>query len=175
MSADQSTTTRPVEYRIIAGFPDYRVGDDGSVWSKRRGGEWRKMTPGPRNHDGHVGVTLFPGGKSRYVHHLVLEAFVGPCPPEMLARHGDGDPKNNALWNLRWGTHGENMADAVAHGTTAKGERNKAAKLTDEQVRAIRAEYTGRHGQQGELACKYGVTAARINHIVNGKAWTHVS
>lgn len=49
----------------------------------------------------------------RYVHHLVLEAFVGPRPPGMEACHFDGNAQNNRLENLRWGTSAENKADAI--------------------------------------------------------------
>jgi hypothetical protein len=33
-----------VEYRPTAGNADYRVGDDGSIWTGKRGG-WRRMKP----------------------------------------------------------------------------------------------------------------------------------
>jgi hypothetical protein len=35
----------------------------------------------------------------------------------MVCRHLDGNPINNRLENLRWGTHKENKADAIKHGT----------------------------------------------------------
>lgn len=52
------------------------------------------------------------------VHRLVLEAFVGPCPPGYIARHWpDRDVSNNALVNLEWNTQSQNMFDRRAHGT----------------------------------------------------------
>ena len=36
---------------------------------------------------------------TRSVGRLVLEVFVGPCPPGMEACHNDGDPHNNWLDN----------------------------------------------------------------------------
>lgn len=53
----------------------------------------------------------------RLVHRLVLEAFVGPCPEGMEGCHGDGDPTNNSLGNLRWDTATSNQLDKVRHGT----------------------------------------------------------
>lgn len=47
----------------------------------------------------------------------MLTAFVGPCPPGMMARHRNGNPADNRVENLRWGTQSENMLDAVEHGT----------------------------------------------------------
>lgn len=51
------------------------------------------------------------------VHRLVMLTFVGPRPDGLEIRHRDGNPANNALSNLSYGTHSENMLDKVAHGT----------------------------------------------------------
>lgn len=51
----------------------------------------------------------------RSVHQLVLEAFVGPKPENQCARHLDGNPLNNQLSNLKWGTYSENAKDCVKH------------------------------------------------------------
>jgi hypothetical protein len=65
------------------------------------------------------------GGRGRaYVHHLVLEAFVGPRPAGDQAAHGDGDRLNNVLGNLRWATPKENNGDKRSHGTAMLGTRN---------------------------------------------------
>jgi hypothetical protein len=58
---------------------------------------------------------------ARYVHALVLEAFVGPRPHGCDACHFDGCVTNNRADNLRWDTRKANMADAMRHGTTTKG------------------------------------------------------
>lgn len=162
--ADVST----VQYRDLTelGHPGYRVGDDGSVWSRWRkkglgrgrgttyvlGEEWKRLRPHLRD-DGHYQIN--PGETIRYVHHLILEAFVGPCPPGLECCHGDGDGTNNALGNLRWDTHQENAQDRVRHGTSDKGERNPGAKLTDEQVRDIRQ---ARGETAKALALRFGVS-----------------
>lgn len=52
----------------------------------------------------------------RVVAPLVLEAFVGPRPRGTECCHWDGDPTNDALSNLRWGTSKENSADQMRHG-----------------------------------------------------------
>lgn len=77
--------------------------------------------------DGHLTVALWQSGTSRRrpVHKLVLETFVGSCPPGMEGCHNDGAPAHNCVANLRWGTRSGNAYDRVLHGT----DRN-ARKLT---------------------------------------------
>jgi len=57
-----------------------------------------------------------------YVHRLVLEAFVGPCPDGMECCHNDGDRTNNRLENLRWDTHKNNMALSYALEASRDGD-----------------------------------------------------
>lgn len=63
-------------------------------------------------------VHLYKDGKpkTRVVHHLVLETFVGFRPPGKDACHKDDNPANNHLDNLYWGTRQENMRDVVRNG-----------------------------------------------------------
>ena len=53
------------------------------------------------------------GGRQRYVHVLVLEAFRGPRPAGGVTLHANDDPADNRLENLSWGTPQENMDGAV--------------------------------------------------------------
>ena len=186
MATPQSTTT----YRDILGFPGYRVGDDGSVWSLWKripigrgrgtktvlGTEWHRLKTNPPTKR-HVAVELCIDGvaHSRLVHRLVLEAFIGPCPDGMEGCHEDGDPTNNALTNLRWDTPKGNKADSFRHGTVAIGERHGKAKLTAEIVRAIRDEFATGTVTQTELAKKYGVSRGTIQFVIARKVWAHVS
>ncbi|MFC5996979.1 NUMOD4 motif-containing HNH endonuclease [Pseudonocardia hispaniensis] len=50
------------------------------------------------------------------VHSAVMAAFVGPRPHGMEILHWDGDPSNNHLENLRYGTPAENQDDSIRHG-----------------------------------------------------------
>lgn len=108
-------------WRPLPDDPMYEVSDLGRLRSWR---QWRG-TPVPRllsqqeNGHGHgyLQITLKPiSTRPAYVHQLVLRAFVGPMPPGMVVRHLDGNPANNTLSNLAYGTHAENNADTVRHG-----------------------------------------------------------
>jgi len=102
----------------------YEVSDMGRVRSLPRidaqGGRRRLRMFNPSRMDarGHLGVTLRRDGltKSLYVHRLVLEAFVGPCPAGMEACHWNDIPDDNSLPNLRWATKSENRFDCVRNG-----------------------------------------------------------
>ena len=116
-----SVTFDPAEiWMPVPGFDKYEVSNLGRVKSHSRGAP-RILRPGPTNY-GHLSVVL-GRGNTRMVHALVLTAFVGPRPPGADCRHLDGDPTNNHLANLRWGSRTENILDAVAHGTWASDKR----------------------------------------------------
>src|SRR5882762_11974327 len=70
----------------------------------------------------YLALTLKRNGeqRTRHIHLLVLEAFIGFCPKGKQARHLDGDNLNNKLSNLRWGTPKENGEDRVRHGTVSR-------------------------------------------------------
>lgn len=67
-----------------------------------------------------VGLAKDGVQKSVSVGHIVLTAFVGPCPEGMECCHYDNDRANSDVLNLRWDTHSSNMLDQVKHGTHAK-------------------------------------------------------
>lgn len=54
--------------------------------------------------------------KTHNGHALVCRAFIGPRPEGLHVRHDDGDPSNNALTNLLYGTPSENGKDRTRHG-----------------------------------------------------------
>lgn len=89
---------------------------------------------------GYPRVSLWKKGRSKNlrVHNIVLESFYKERPFGMEGCHNDGNPKNNNVSNLRWGTHKENMADKLIHNSHCRGEKSGKAKLTEKIVREIR-------------------------------------
>ena len=155
-------------------FSMYEVGNDGSVWSKYRG--WRKMKPG-RSPSGHLSVALFENGKShrKWVHRLVLEVFVGVCPDGMECRHLNGNPVDNRLENLAWGTKKQNNEDRFRmNDGNSFGDRHYLSKLTSRDVAACR-----RRARDGnlvrDLAFEYGVGYTTMLGAVVGRTWKYVN
>ena len=177
-----------VEYRDIPDFPGYRVGDDGSVWSRlkqrnrtgwrdtsRAFGEWHRLKLGRRGQYKYVSVSFCRDGTVayRYVHRIVLEIFVGKCPAGMECLHGDGNNINNKLSNLRWGTSTENKADQVRHGTSLRGQAIGSAKLTEDDVREIR-RFVARGERVTHVGRLFGVTHNQVKRIVTRECWAHI-
>lgn len=65
-------------------------------------------------------LTVSIGNASRYVHRLVLETFIGPCPDGHEGCHNNGNKYDNRLCNLRWDTHKNNIKDAVKAGAWSR-------------------------------------------------------
>jgi hypothetical protein len=63
--------------------------------------------------------------KTRLVHHLVLEAFVGPRPDGQVGCHFDDDPRNNRVENLRWDTSSANALDRVRNAALLENGRSE--------------------------------------------------
>jgi hypothetical protein len=139
------------EWRAVPGFDGYEVSDEGQVRSHRRSAP--RIIVGGLNEKGYRLVSLFAGSKStrrtQAVHALVLSAFVGPRPEGQQVRHLDGNPANNSLANLAYGTAAENKQDAIRHGT--QGQRwthcIRGHEFTDENT------YISRKGRQQCRTC----------------------
>lgn len=129
-------------------------------------------------------VGLKPSRHSRpfLVHRLVLEAFVGLCPEGMECRHLDGNPRNNILSNLRWGTRLENQQDSIKHGTKyyhfQKGKKinngvnNPMARLSEDEVKQIK-KLRGTLTQR-RRAEMFNVSPSTIQNIDDGRTWEHI-
>lgn len=116
-----------------------------------------------------LSVCLSINGKKfyKYIHHLVLNAFVGPCPDNMEGCHKDDDKKNNKLSNLYWGTHLENCKDRDRNGKQVKGEKSGTSKLTEKQVLEIREDPRS----LSKIAKDYNVGFQHVSRIKHRENW----
>jgi len=89
--------------------------------------------------------------------------------------HKNGDTMDDRIENLEV-MHGSihNMLHRLVAKNTAKGMRNGANILTNDQVLSIREEIKSRYVTQMMLAKKYGVSQATISNIVKRHQWKHI-
>jgi len=163
----------------------YQVSDHGRVRSMRRvitrkNGrkhtvQSRVLKPG-RTKAGYPIVALFQQGKQTmaYIHHLVLEAFVSPRPPDLECRHLNGVEADCRLGNLKWGTRSSNQRDRVPHGTSNRGKRNGSARLTPVAVREIR-RLKASGTTVTDICSRYKMARRTIYDLLEGRTWGYVS
>jgi hypothetical protein len=155
----------------------YEAGNRGHVRSlPRKGTPGRVLKPHLYNRNGtdYLEVCLHPGKKTVPVHRLVLLAFAGPCPPGQQACHGpQGSLVNWWPENLYWGTPLRNSEDKTRDNTTNRGEKNRNASLTWNQVTQIRQLLSEDTLTQVAVARMFGVGYQAIWAIKHGRTWQH--
>ena len=173
------------QWREIARYPGYRFTYDGKVWSCWTAGrnphmrnEWRCLSP-YKSSVGYLYLSLRDchGTSCRHlpVHGLIAEAFHGPAPIGMEVRHfPDRERTNNCANNLCYGTRADNLADKLAHGTDNRGEKHPLCRITEQQVKEIRAACNGGESQQS-VGRRYGIGQVQVGRIVRRKRWSHVA
>lgn len=180
------------EWVPIVGFGNYAVSNLGRirrVVPDRRNHICRILTPWINNKGYEIVALCQDDSRQRVlVHRIVCGAFHGPSNG-LHAAHNDGVPLNNRADNLRWVSRAENMADCIGHGTrisgdrhwsrakpkmTAKGEAHGRSKITENDVRAIRAVKRC-NGSGRALAEQFGISTAAISRIRSNKIWRHIT
>jgi hypothetical protein len=162
-------------WKIIPSAPDYSASNLGRIkrTTPDKCGRPMKVLAQSTKIYGHKQVSICRNTKikAEVVHRLIAEAFLEPPKDESaIVCHKDGNPANNVPDNLYWGDAKTNGADAIAHGTIARGERNCNAKLTADIIRNIRSD-----GRSSTIAApEYGVAVSTFCRIRKGQAWRHV-
>jgi hypothetical protein len=176
----------------------YEVSSHGNV---RRASDLALRKPQPTNR-GYL--TLKVRGevpnvyKTRSVHSLVAEAFLGPKPDKHEVNHIDGNKQNNSAENLEWVTAARNMQHSyeiglrkVAAATKASkkpkrhsstprapfrpqgGAGNYNAKLTESQAAEILTRLRRREACTA-LAKEFGISKTLVIRIKDGSRWPHL-
>lgn len=120
-------------------------------------------------------------GSAHLAHRLAWEIVRGPIPEGIEVCHNCPDGDNSACVNpahLFLGTHAENMADMGHKGKAGplepcRGVRHPAARLSEQDVRAIRAAVSSGESCPS-VATRYGMCRSTIQKIANGKLWGHL-
>lgn len=175
---------RPKE---IPSCPGYWVDEFGEVYNHRGKRLAQQVT-----RQGYCRVHLSIEGKpkSKSVHSLVAETFIGYRPTGYQIRHKDGVKTNNNVENLAYCTAKENEADKAIHGTKATGDRNGMrtkpnsrprgsrhgkTRLDEAKVLYIREQLlSGARGAGAKLARQFDVSAQTISDIKSGRVWGHL-
>jgi len=166
------------EWRPVVGFEgSYSVSNHGNVKSidRKRG---RKQIKGRPLHpfkerSGHYYIQLHENGTTKgcFVHRLVLLAFVGECPQGEECCHIDGNPANNHVDNLRWGTRKSNIRDMlIAH---MSGGKCCNARLSFSQIIEIKKMALQKE-KYAVIARKLSISAATVWNVATGRSWSHI-
>lgn len=163
-------------WKNVVGYEGiYAVSSDGTIKRVKPG---RATHPGKhlrvhvaKNRRAKLSLTKNGVGRTFDVATLVAAAFFGPRPIGSEINHVDYDPTNNAVSNLEYIPHSENIRHAYRHGFVGgRGERHGHAKLTDHDIQLIRASPVG----DTALARHYRVARSTIKAARTHKTWKHL-
>ena len=115
-----------------------------------------------------------PGRRKERAHRVAFTIANGPVPRGLVVCHRCDTPACCNPDHLFLGTQAENMADMGRKGRAVTpslpGSSHPAAKLDEDQVRAIRADPRG----HAEVARDYGVTRQAVYQARSQKSWGHI-
>lgn len=147
----------------------YSVDESGNVYSTRYG----RLKPQEKN-GGYQYVNLWSCGTRRhaYIHRLVAEAFI-PNPDNLPeVNHKDCDKTNNHVNNLEWCDRHWNLQHSYDNGLKRIGENHGSAKLTEDDVREIRALRGKASGK--EISKMFGIAQCTVSAIQLYRIWKGV-
>lgn len=163
------------QWKPVAGLP-YEVSDQGRVRRTANGSRTkagRLLNPIVKR-TGYRYVTLFGQKRPRQLrlHRVVAEAFLGPCPANQEVHHKNGDRADNRLCNLQYVTPKQHH---TIEPRALCGEKNARARLTLEQVVAIRQRRA--NGEKiVTIASDYPfVSYWAIRNAAAKRSWRHVA
>ena len=130
--ADEQPT--PERWLPVVGYEgSYEVSDHGRMRSLDRVSRGRDGIPrkqrgalmNPPTSGRYQIVFLHKDGEreQEYVHRVVARAFLGECPPGLVVCHWNDNGVDNRLSNIRYGTPGDNVQDALRNGRNVNARK----------------------------------------------------
>ena len=123
----------------------------------------RILKPGMYCKTGHVSVVLSGHSNGKPVHQLVALAFYGPCPTGYEVLHKNGNPRDNSVSNLHYGTRTENILDVYKF----RAWRKLDLASVDEIRKQLRLGLS-----QSLIAKNFNVSVSTINKIKLGRTFS---
>lgn len=166
----------PLEcWRLIGGFPNYRVSNYGRVKvlnRQRRGYSAILSLSTTASKSGYVMVQLYSNNKPKtfQVHRLVAQAFIFNLDKKPCVNHKNGVKTDNTIGNLEWVTHSENIKHAAETFGHFSGVKSGRSKFTEEDVINIyKSPKTHR-----EIASEYKVSHSVIGFIKRKESYKSI-
>lgn len=186
-------------WKDVPGFPGYKASNHGRLMTFNWKNTGRVAIMKPAVSGGYCKTMCVKDGKNTPVkiHRLVAMTFIPNSENKPEVNHKDGDKTNNRIENLEWCTRRENFDHAVANGLQPglfrvgyrnmwnelcesgerdrlKGSRIGTSKLTEQQVKEIRAKHKPRIYTRQMLADEYGVKETCIKDVLCRRSWKHI-
>ncbi len=162
----------------IIGYKLYAADENGNVFSLnyKRTGLIKIIKPSASKDDYLQSMFKRDDGKycTRKIHYMVTLAFLGERPEGSEVNHKNGNKLDNRILNLEYITHSENCQHSFDNGLQKpkRGELNGMAKLTRDQVVAIRKQAFdgGRFWGRNKLAKELNISPKHLQNIVNDQS-----
>lgn len=105
---------------------------------------------------------------------MCVKAHGEPPVGDYEAAHSCGNGNRGCVnpAHLRWATPAENQADRIKHGTSNRGERHGASKMSKSDVLEVRRLCES--VSQRKLAKMFGVSRRTIEDIIHARTWAWV-
>lgn len=139
------------KWKWIPGFEGkYQASTQGRIKSFKTDKINGQILYGNSLKDGRIRVNL--EGTKYLVHRLVLQTFIKqPDAEHRLVLHLDGDPSNNTLENLKWGTYKDNANDKLMFARCrSKIENNKEKREREQNLIIDNEIWKDIQGYEGE-------------------------
>ena len=154
--------------RQVKDFPDYYVSVSGKVFSFSR--RVMRQLSTYVDSKGYHCLTICNSTmhKKTRVHRLVAATFLKNPSNHPCVRHLDGDPSNNSVANLAWGTYLDNENDKIKHRTWESRRNGKLTKEMRDKAFVLKSKFM----TDQKIADLLGVSRPTITRLLNKTTWS---